>query len=86
MTCSSVHIWFEGDSEDWDIEGIIGEWRSKQVKEPSQYSIWTMEHNIDGEATEKPSSKAIYERTTYIPSISTACSPENKYSIERKFL
>ena len=52
MTCSSVHIWFDGDNEDWDIEGIIGGWRSKQVKEPSQYSIWSMEQNIEGEGRE----------------------------------
>lgn len=85
MTCSPVHIWFDGESEDWDTEGIIGEWRSKHVGEPSKNGIWNMEQYIDGEETEFLI-QAIYERTTYILSICKTLSPKKQYSSEKKVL
>lgn len=85
MTCSPVHIWFDGESEDWDTEGIIGEWRSKHVGEPSKNGIWNMEQYIDGEETELLI-QAIYERTTYILSICKTFSPKKQYSSEKKVL
>lgn len=42
MIGSPVHISFDGESEDWDIEGIIGEWGSKDVEEPNKGSIWNL--------------------------------------------
>lgn len=65
MIGNPVHTGFDGEIEDWDNEGIIGEWESKDVEEPSEGDIWKMEWWIDGEAAETSSSKAIGKDSLY---------------------
>lgn len=61
----SVYIGFDGEIEDWDNKGIIGEWESKDMEEPSEGDICHMEWWVDGEEAETSSSKAIGKDSLY---------------------
>lgn len=42
MTGSPTNISFDGDSENWDTEGAMGEWGGKDMEEPSKGGMWKM--------------------------------------------
>lgn len=65
MIGNPVHVGFDGETEDWANEGIIGDWESKDVEEPSEGDIWNMEWGIDREEAETSSSKAIGKDSLY---------------------
>lgn len=64
MIGSPVHIGFDGDGN-WDTEGIIGGWGSKNVEEPSKCGPWNTEWQVDGEEAEISSSEAIGKDSLY---------------------